>query len=71
MRECNTSWEEDIWINGHKCKWTPRLNVIRYKIRMVNMGKYTEKQKHNEKYKQVNLIINKNNMTWCNSSIQF
>ncbi len=46
MRECNTRWEEDIWINGHKCKWTQKLNAIRSKIRVVkhnkiNMGKYT------------------------------
>ncbi len=32
------------------------------------MGKYTEKQKHNVKYKQVNLIRNNNNITQCNSS---
>ncbi len=46
MRECNTGWEEDIWINGHECKWTQMLNAIRSKIRVVkhnkiNMGKYT------------------------------
>ncbi len=35
------------------------------------MGKYTEKQYHNVKYKLVNTIRNKNNMTLCNSSIQF
>ena len=54
MRECNTRWEEDIWINGHKCKWTQSLNVIRNRIRVVkhkiNMGKYTDKQNHNVKY---------------------
>ena len=76
MRECNTRWEEDSWINGHKCKWTLRLNTIRNKIRVVkhkkiNMGKYTEIQNHNVKYKQVNIIRNMNNRTQCNNSVQF
>ena len=75
MRECNREWEEDIWINGHKCKWAQSLNVIRNRIRVVKhkitMGKYTEKQNHNVKYKQVNLIRNNNNITQCNSSMQF
>ncbi len=35
----------------------------------INIGKYTDKQNHNVKYKQVNLIRNNNNViTQCNSS---
>ncbi len=75
MRECNTRCEENLWINGHKCKWTQSLNVFRNRIRVVkhkiNMGKYTEKPNHNAKYKLVNLIRNKNNITTSYSSMQF
>ncbi len=57
----------DTNVNEHKS-----LNVIRNRIRVVkhkiNMGEYTEKQNHNVKYKQVNLIRNNNNITQCNSS---
>ncbi len=39
--------------------------MVKHKI---YMGKYTEKQNHNVKYKGVNLIRNKNNNTQFNSS---
>ncbi len=38
----------------------------------INMGQYTEKQNHDVKYKQVSLIINKNNIiTTSYSSMKF
>ncbi len=46
----------------HTCQViTPDNNIATVFKHKINMGKYTEKQNHNVKYKQLNLIRNNNN----------